>query len=95
MIRLLGIKIDTIIAINGAIIGFFNIYLFPAILHVKCLYFSKNKLSSDEKAAEDDNKKVLNIELNQKNYYTLSDTGRESRKDDSIELRDPFFGNEP
>lgn len=43
LIKLLEIKVDTIIAINGAIIGFFNIYFFPAILHVKCLYFSKNK----------------------------------------------------
>lgn len=42
-IKLAGIKVDTIIAINGAIIGFFNIYFFPVILHVKCLYFSKNK----------------------------------------------------
>lgn len=43
MIKLVGIKVDTIISINGAIIGFFNIYFFPGILHVKCLYFSKNK----------------------------------------------------
>lgn len=49
LIRLLGVKIDTIISINGAIIGFFNIYFFPALLHVKCLYFSSNKKTMKEK----------------------------------------------
>lgn len=54
LIRLLGVNIDTIISINGSIVGFFNIYFFPAILHVKCLYFSKNKVSSlDVKRIED------------------------------------------
>lgn len=37
------IDIDDIININGAVIGFFFIYLIPAVLHIKCLYFSKGK----------------------------------------------------
>lgn len=37
------VDINDIIDINGAVIGFFFIYLIPAVLHVKCLYFSKGK----------------------------------------------------
>jgi hypothetical protein len=37
------ISISSIIDINGAVIGFFFIYLIPAVLHIKCLYFSKGK----------------------------------------------------
>jgi len=44
MIGLLEVSIDDIIDINGAVIGFFFIYFLPAVLHVKCLYFSKGKI---------------------------------------------------
>jgi len=37
------VNINDIIDINGAVIGFFFIYLIPAVLHIKCLYFSKGK----------------------------------------------------
>lgn len=65
MIKLLSVKIDTIIAINGAIIGFFNVYLFPVALHIKCLYFSKNKTQSKRFQVNDyptiNTKKLANI----------------------------------
>ena len=32
------VGIDVLIEINGAIIGFFFIYLLPALMHGKCLY---------------------------------------------------------
>lgn len=38
-----GFGIDTLIEINGAVIGFFFIYFLPALLHVKCLYWCGNK----------------------------------------------------
>lgn len=37
------INVNDIISINGAVIGFFFIYFLPAILHLKCVYFSKGK----------------------------------------------------
>lgn len=37
------VNIDDIIDINGSVIGFFFIYFLPALLHVKCMYFSKGK----------------------------------------------------
>ena len=43
VIGLLGYSIDKLIDINGAVIGFFFIYFFPVVLHVKCMYFSKGK----------------------------------------------------
>jgi hypothetical protein len=43
-ITLLKVKIGDIIDINGALIGFFFIYFLPALLHIKCMYFSKGKL---------------------------------------------------
>lgn len=42
-IGLLKISITDIIDINGAVIGFFFIYFLPALLHIKCMYFSKGK----------------------------------------------------
>lgn len=33
------VSIDTIIEINGAVVGFFFIYFIPAAMHFKCLYF--------------------------------------------------------
>ena len=44
-VGVLGFSIEKLIDINGAVIGFFFIYLFPAILHIKCMYFSKGKRS--------------------------------------------------
>ena len=43
LIGLLKISITDIININGAVIGFFFIYFLPAVLHIKCMYFSKGK----------------------------------------------------
>lgn len=37
------VNINDIIDINGAVIGFFFIYLIPAVLHIRCLYFSTGK----------------------------------------------------
>ena len=44
MIRILGVPLKDIIDFNGAVVGFFFIYFIPAALHVKCLYFSKDKV---------------------------------------------------
>lgn len=33
-----GVSIDSLIEINGAVIGFFFIYFIPAAMHFKCLY---------------------------------------------------------
>jgi hypothetical protein len=50
MIRLIKVKINEIVDLNGSVIGFFFIYFLPSILHLRCLYFSKNKISFKEKA---------------------------------------------
>jgi len=42
-VGLVQVNVSDIIDINGAVIGFFFIYLIPAILHLKCLYFSRGK----------------------------------------------------
>ena len=42
--------IDEIVDLNGSVIGFFFIYFLPSILHIRCLYFSKNKISSADLA---------------------------------------------
>jgi hypothetical protein len=43
------VKINTIVDINGSVIGFFFIYFLPAILHIRCQYFAKNKITIEEK----------------------------------------------
>ena len=43
MIGLFQVDIGDIIDINGSVIGFLFIYFIPALIHVKCLYFSKGK----------------------------------------------------
>lgn len=43
IVGIFKVNIDDIIDINGAVIGFLFIYLIPAVLHIKCLYFSKGK----------------------------------------------------
>lgn len=42
-VGILEVNISDIIDINGAVVGFLFIYLLPAVLHIKCLYFSKGK----------------------------------------------------
>ena len=41
LVFFLKVTIGVLIEINGAIIGFFFIYLLPAVMHAKCLYFKK------------------------------------------------------
>ena len=43
LVSIVKIKIDTIIDINGAVLGFCFIYLIPSLLHIRCVYFSKGK----------------------------------------------------
>ena len=47
--HLLKVKINTLVDVNGSVIGFFFIYFLPALLHIKCRYFSKNKITMEEK----------------------------------------------
>ena len=42
-ISVVQVKIDTIIDINGAVLGFCFIYLIPVLIHVRCVYFPKGK----------------------------------------------------
>ena len=44
VIRVVGVPLKDIIDFNGAVVGFFFIYFIPAALHVKCMYFSKDKV---------------------------------------------------
>ena len=46
-----NVSIESLIEINGAIIGFFFIYLLPAMMHAKCLYFTCWK--NDEEIVEE------------------------------------------
>lgn len=48
LMGILDVSITDIIDINGAVVGFFFIYLLPAMLHLKCMYFSKGKLPLPE-----------------------------------------------
>ena len=47
-VSLSNIEIGDIILLNGAVIGFFFIYLLPSITHIQCLYINprmnKNRL---------------------------------------------------
>ena len=43
LVSIVKIKIDTIIDINGAVLGFCFIYLIPSLLHIRCVYFPKGK----------------------------------------------------
>lgn len=36
------ISIETVIKLNGSVIGFFAIFLLPFVIHVKCVYFSED-----------------------------------------------------
>lgn len=38
-----NVTLQSVIEINGAVIGFFFIYFFPALMQFKCLYFTKPK----------------------------------------------------
>ena len=51
VIKLVKVKINQIVDLNGSVIGFFFIYFLPVILHIRCLYFAKNKISFADKAA--------------------------------------------
>lgn len=39
-VKISGMSLETILALNGTIFGFFFIYLLPISLHVKCVFFS-------------------------------------------------------
>ena len=43
VVGIVDVDVSDIIDINGAVIAFFFIYLIPAVLHLKCLYFSRGK----------------------------------------------------
>lgn len=36
------IKIETVIEINGSVIGFLYVSLIPIVVHLKCVYFTKH-----------------------------------------------------
>jgi hypothetical protein len=42
VVNLTGLSIDVIIELNGGVVGFFYVYLLPAGLHFKCLYYNNN-----------------------------------------------------
>ena len=37
-----GLKVSTIVEINGSVIGFLYIFFIPVLVHVKCRYFSQH-----------------------------------------------------
>jgi hypothetical protein len=43
-ISVLKIGLDTIIDVNGSVIGFFFIYLIPVAIHFRCKYMKQDKL---------------------------------------------------
>jgi len=51
LIGLFQVNIGDLVDINGAVIIF--IYFIPALLHIKCLYFSKGKRPLPEITEED------------------------------------------
>jgi hypothetical protein len=42
LVKLLDIRIDTLIAINGGVIGNLSVLIIPIIIHFKCVYYDKN-----------------------------------------------------
>lgn len=52
LVCVLQVSIRGLIDVNGAVIGFFFIYAIPALLHLKCLYFSKSEAKEGEKYLE-------------------------------------------
>jgi hypothetical protein len=49
MITTLKISIREIIDLNGAFIGCLFAYILPAAMHIRCLYFNKNRVAISEK----------------------------------------------
>lgn len=47
-VYLTNLTIQNLITINGGIIGFFFIYLLPAMMHLKCLYFSSHEDTEED-----------------------------------------------
>lgn len=58
-----GVSIGVLIEINGAIIGFFFIYLLPALMHGKCLYLPERFRKKDETLNEAIIERKESIEL--------------------------------
>lgn len=91
-------KINEIVDLNGSVIGFFFIYFLPSILHIRCLYFSKNKISSEDLAKlqdkEDDSvivtRKTTTIQRVEMSEYRKSND-IELKEDKTIEI--PNLGN--
>lgn len=48
-ITLLKMSIREIIDLNGAFIGCLFVYILPATMHIRCLYFNKNRVAIGEK----------------------------------------------
>jgi hypothetical protein len=44
MIALLKLSIRDIIDLNGALVGCLFVYMIPAALHIRCLYYGKGKI---------------------------------------------------
>jgi len=40
----MGVQIDILIQINGAVIAYFFMYLLPAVMHIRCRYFTKRNV---------------------------------------------------
>ena len=43
LIYVTNVKISIVIEINGSVLGFFYLLLFPIAIHLKCVYFSKHE----------------------------------------------------
>ena len=50
MITMMKMSIREIIDLNGAFIGCIFAYLIPAAMHIRCLYFNKNRVAISERA---------------------------------------------
>ena len=54
LIYALGVKVSTIIEINGSVIGFLYVFLIPIAVHIKCVYFTKHDENGELVVEEED-----------------------------------------
>ena len=79
IIQLCSLDPSMIISITGAVGGFFLIYVFPIFLHLKCLYFSKNVVTSSIN--------IQNTEDNSNSYLSdklVSNSQVNDKKEDQV-----------
>lgn len=60
---LLKVSLRELVEFNGAVIGFFFIYLFPSAIHFKCLYMKHSHQEETHKENEENKEQEKYVEM--------------------------------